>query len=130
MVLISLCPEMPSFDHEDSVEIRREAYTRSLCSQTQSGAARGAAWLVEGEVLEGVRLLEGELLGGDLMEGKVLQGELLGGELLEGEMLKGELLEVYEVPLEIPRHQMSACQIQKYTVLFICVVQCVGKGCK
>ena len=38
----SLFPEMPSFDHEDSGEIRRETYTSSLRSQTRGAAAGGA----------------------------------------------------------------------------------------
>ena len=45
--------------------------------------------LVEGEVLKGVRLLEGELLGGELLEGKVLQGELLGGSFWRGRCWRG-----------------------------------------
>ena len=54
----SLFPEMPSFDHEDSVEkggrLILAAYALRLGVLLLEGQR-----LVEGEVLEGVRLLEG-----------------------------------------------------------------------
>ena len=88
----SLFPEMPSFDHEDSVEIRREAYTRSLCSQTRSAAAGGA------EAGGGGGARGGEAAGGGATwrgasGGEGAAGGATGRELLEGEMLEGELLE-------------------------------------